>query len=231
MAESLAMMPWFPSDFLAATRGWSVTATGVYRALLDAQWELGALPEDPSELRALIHATPKEWADGWKRCESKFPIVAGARQNQRLEEHRVKALQLQDRRRRGAIATNAKRWANGGDEDSLSDRSASRSDVAQRVGERSHPSPSPSEDSEKNPAARAIGPDSELDPEAYLIWTAGLDLIGKDKRSLLGLLVKQHGSSAVASKISEVLAMPDRPQDPAAYLVAAMKRTERRFVC
>jgi len=29
--ESLPMLPWFPANFLSATRGWSVTARGVYR--------------------------------------------------------------------------------------------------------------------------------------------------------------------------------------------------------
>ncbi len=226
------MMPWFPRDFLAATRGWSITETGVYRTLLDAQWDLGILPEQSSELRALIGATPREWQAGWRRCESKFPIVSGGRKNPRLEEHRAKAIELHERRRRGAQSTNAKRWSSDTPEVSLSDSTASRSAIAEPVAQRSHPSPSPSEDSEKNPAARAIDAGSEaLDPEAYLIWTAGLDLIGSEKRSLLGKLVKQHGASIVANKIAELMAMPEKPRDPASYLVGALRKLERKFVC
>lgn len=88
----------------------------------------------------------------------------------------------------------------------------------------------------ETPAARASNsesesPDSDLDPEAYLIWTAGIDLIGQAKRSLMGKLVKQHGKAVIASKIAELMAMTDKPQDPASYLIGALRKQERRFVC
>lgn len=82
----------------------------------------------------------------------------------------------------------------------------------------------------KNPAARATV-DSELDPEAYLIWNAGVDLVGESKRGLLGKLVKAHGQSVVASKIAELMAMAERPRDAASYLVGALRKQERKFVC
>jgi len=85
---------------------------------------------------------------------------------------------------------------------------------------------------DKNPAARAAGSESpDLDPEAYLIWTAGIDLIGSAKRGLMGKLVKQHGAAIVAGKIAELMAMPEKPRDPASYLVGALRKQERRFVC
>lgn len=227
-AESLAMMPWFPRDFLAATRGWSVTAQGVYRALLDAQWDLGVLPADPKSLRNLIGATAKEWNSGWSKCESKFPLVEGGRKNDRLEEHRAKALRLSEKRR--AIGQL------GGQASAQSRAEPIGQAIAAANGQAkvNHPSPSEEEEKIKNTESASRGVDSEfenLDPEAYLVWTAGIELIGGSKRSLMGRLVKQHGLSTVAAKISEILAMPDKPQNPAAYLVAAMKRTERRFVC
>jgi uncharacterized protein YdaU (DUF1376 family) len=229
MTETLSFMPWFPRDFLAATRGWSVTETGVYRALLDAQWETGDLPEDPAELRRLIGATVKEWRAGWARCELKFPIVTpGRRRNDRLEEHRQKSFRLTEMRRNGARSTNAKRWGGRSLSESHSDQPA----LAERVASVSHPSPSPSEEKIKNPAARAIDAGSEdLDPEAYLIWTAGIDLIGAEKRGLMGKLVKQHGQAVVAGKIAELMALAEKPRDPAAYLVGALRKLERRFVC
>lgn len=91
MSAGLAMMPWFPGDFMRSTRGWSVTAKGVYRELLDAQWDMGDLPADPEELRATIGATAEEWDLGWKKCEAKFPIKRSARRNLRLETHRAKS--------------------------------------------------------------------------------------------------------------------------------------------
>lgn len=227
MGESLVMMPWFPRDFLSATRGWTITEKGVYRELLDAQWELGALPADPEELRRLIGATDKEWAVGWKRCAAKFgPIDAGLR-NERLEQHRSKSLDLVERRRKGARSTNAKRWQSdsqsGSQSESLSERSANRPAVAS--------DPSPSEEKIKTPAARAISTDSAepQDPDDYLIWTAGIELLGESKRSLMGKLVQQHGRDLLARKLGELMAMTEKPRDPAAYLIGVMRKLERRF--
>lgn len=86
----------------------------------------------------------------------------------------------------------------------------------------------------ETPAARAIEnavEDPGIDPEAYLIWTAGIDLIGEKKRGLMGKLVKEHGAPAVANKLAELMAMPEKPRDPASYLVGALRKQERRFVC
>jgi uncharacterized protein YdaU (DUF1376 family) len=90
--KGLPIMPWFAGDFLRSTRGWSVTAKGVYRELLDAQWEFGQLPYQPEELRALIGATRAEWVAGWLKCSGKFPATDDYRQNARLEEHRQEVL-------------------------------------------------------------------------------------------------------------------------------------------
>jgi len=96
---NLFMMPWFPRDFLAATRGWRLIPRAIYRELLDAQWEQGGLPTDPGALRSLIGATPAEWRSGWAQVEPKFPIGAdGLRRNRRLEQHREKAMQIAQRR-------------------------------------------------------------------------------------------------------------------------------------
>ncbi|MDA8348390.1 MAG: hypothetical protein M0038_06255 [Pseudomonadota bacterium] len=96
---NLFMMPWFPRDFLAATRGWPLISRAIYRELLDAQWEQGGLSAEPTELRILIGATPAEWRIGWPQVAPKFPKDAdGLRRNQRLEEHRAKAVVIAHRR-------------------------------------------------------------------------------------------------------------------------------------
>lgn len=205
--------------------------------MLDAQWDLGALPADPEELRRLIGATVKEWSAGWNKCACKFPLVNGARLNEKLEDHRTKAFEQRERHRRGARSTNAKRWS--GDiaersvSESLSDQTASQSAVAERIAERSPPSPSPSEEKIKTPPPAAsvenLDPDSSGDPDYYLVWVSGLELIGKSRRSLIAKLEKEHGRSALARKIGEILSMPEKPQDPLAYLCGAMKKLERRF--
>src|SRR5215475_11830593 len=107
----LAYMPWFTGDFMTATRGWSVTARGVYRELLDAQWDRGALPADPNELRRLIGATPTEWRAWSQHVEAKFPLGDdGQRRNARLEQHRQHALQVSEKRRSvGLLGVRARR--------------------------------------------------------------------------------------------------------------------------
>ena len=76
--KPLPMLPWYPASFMSSTRGWSVTARGIYRELLDCQWEQYGLPEDPAELRKLIGATAAEWKE-WPVVESKFPISPDGR--------------------------------------------------------------------------------------------------------------------------------------------------------
>jgi len=84
-----AKMPWYPRDFASATRGWPLVARGVYRELLDGQWDLdGLLPDNEEVLRAMAGATPAEWKIAWPYVGPKFPIVPGGRRNARLEEHR-----------------------------------------------------------------------------------------------------------------------------------------------
>lgn len=107
----MARMPWYPRDFASSTREWSVTARGVYRELLDAQWDGGDLPAEEHELRMMIRATQAEWRKAWPVVERKFPVVNGRRRNARLDEHRGKALEEYERRRAGANNTNAKRRA------------------------------------------------------------------------------------------------------------------------
>jgi uncharacterized protein YdaU (DUF1376 family) len=114
--KSLAMLPWFPSSFLASTRGWSVTARGIYRELLDCQWDMGGLPADPWELQRLIGATNAEWKS-WVTVELKFSVCSdGLRRNSTLERHRAKSVELKERHQRGAAETNAKRWGKQADQ-------------------------------------------------------------------------------------------------------------------
>ena len=107
----MARMPWYPRDFSSSTRGWSVTARGVYRELLDYQWDMGSLPVDPAQLRLLICATAAEWRKAWPLVAPKFPLGDdGRRRNGRLEVHRRRAVNLQERQRAGGIAGSTARW-------------------------------------------------------------------------------------------------------------------------
>jgi uncharacterized protein YdaU (DUF1376 family) len=112
MSPRLAWYSWFTGDWLAQTRGWSVTARGVARELLDAQWDRGCLPVDPEELRRLISATRREWELAWSVVEPLFPVGAEGRQNLRLEEEREKAIAFVATRKRASQAGHAARWGN-----------------------------------------------------------------------------------------------------------------------
>lgn len=110
-SPQMAKMPWYPRDFASATRGWPLAARGAYRELLDAQWDMGALPGNESALRAIVMGTAAEWRTAWQFLERKFPLDSdGRRRNPRLESHRLKAVQLIKKQRDGAAATNAKLW-------------------------------------------------------------------------------------------------------------------------
>ena len=106
-----ARLPWFPRDFASSTKGWPLLARGAYRELLDAQWDMGALPADPAALCIIAGATKAEWRKVWPHLESKFPVASdGMRRNERLEQHRTVAIELFEKRQKGAKITNNKRW-------------------------------------------------------------------------------------------------------------------------
>jgi uncharacterized protein YdaU (DUF1376 family) len=108
--NSLAMMPWFPRDFIAATRAMRLAERGAYRELLDYQWEMGKLPADHERLARLLGVTIDEFEAIWPAISDKFCTVDGGLANTRLEEHRLKSLERRDRKRNGAASTNAKRY-------------------------------------------------------------------------------------------------------------------------
>jgi uncharacterized protein YdaU (DUF1376 family) len=114
-APPFARMPFYPRDFRSSTLGWPLIARGAYRELLDAQWDsggasIGTLPDDEEALRSIVGATPAEWKVAWRFIEAKFPRVDGGRRNERLESHRKVAVDEFEKRRKGALKTNAKRW-------------------------------------------------------------------------------------------------------------------------
>ncbi len=110
-APQMAKMPWYPRDFSSSTRAWPLAARGIYRELLDAQWDMGSLPNDETVLRILAIATPAEWRSGWPYVERKFPIGTDGRlRNPRLEIHRRKAIDQFNSQSAGGRAGNLSRW-------------------------------------------------------------------------------------------------------------------------
>lgn len=131
--RDLPMMPWFPKDYLSATRLMTLAQRGAYCDLLFYQWELGPLPDDPEKLARLIGASSDEFLPIWKEIENKFAQRDGKRINETLESHRDEATRLANARSKGAKITNAKR--------------ALSVDAQMTLGDElgiAHPSPSPS---------------------------------------------------------------------------------------
>lgn len=138
---SLAMMPWFPRDFIAATRAMRLVERGAYRELLDYQWEMGKLPAEHDRLARLLGVSLDEFEDLWPAIKDKFVLNGTGLYNKRLEEHRKKALEQREKKRGAAARTNAKRYGARAECATLSDPdSESHSDTLSA----SPPSPSPS---------------------------------------------------------------------------------------
>lgn len=114
-AGRLVWYAWFPRDFRSSTLGWPMVAKGIYRDLLDIEFDMGGLPAHPVKLRGLVGATATEWRASWVPfVEAKFPIGPdGLRRNARLEQHRQRALEISAKRsvsgKRGAAAKAAVR--------------------------------------------------------------------------------------------------------------------------
>ena len=109
--SDLPMMPWWPKDYISATRAMRIAERGLYTDLLFFQWELGVLPGDTSTLARMVGVTPEEFDDVWPAIQDKFVKCEGGFINLVLETHREKALAKRNKHRAGALKTNAKRWS------------------------------------------------------------------------------------------------------------------------
>lgn len=110
-----ACLPWYPRDFASATADWSLAERGLYRELLDQQWDLGSLPADHSKLRMLVRVTPQEWRMAWPTVSKKFEVGEDGRlRNLRLEVHRCKSIEKHGKRSDAGKKGNEKRWGGRG---------------------------------------------------------------------------------------------------------------------
>jgi uncharacterized protein YdaU (DUF1376 family) len=180
--DGLPMLPWFPRDFLASTLGWRMIERELYRALLDAQWDMGSLPADPAELTEVARARPAEFKSAWPRVRRKFLTdESGRLYNKRLEEHRHTALALRDKHsnagRIGGLASAAARAAKQPTivestvEQSFNDRSTIEQANGQAESKPPSPSPSPSPSVPESPGD--ISPNSDTSSGAQKPSRAG----------------------------------------------------------
>jgi uncharacterized protein YdaU (DUF1376 family) len=91
-APTLAMLPWFPRDYLAATRGMTLAERGAYTDLLWFAWDMGTLSNDPKRLARMLGVDADEFAEVWPAIKLKFvQNPDGQLVNERLERERIKA--------------------------------------------------------------------------------------------------------------------------------------------
>jgi len=109
-SSSLPFYKWFPGDYQRETRGWPLEARAIYRELLDAEWDIGPLPDDPELLREMVRATEEQWRTGWPVVAPCFLRHRGRRWHARLEELRANALASLKKRQASSQVAHAARW-------------------------------------------------------------------------------------------------------------------------
>jgi uncharacterized protein YdaU (DUF1376 family) len=132
-------IPFFGRDFYASTAMWTAEEVGHYMRLLIIQWDAGSLPSDLSRLELVSPGVGRVW----DLLVEKFPLGEdGLRRNHRMEEHRLRAAELQAARSEAGKIGNEKRW---GDRKAIANGSQSdRKAIANGIAKASPPSPSPS---------------------------------------------------------------------------------------
>lgn len=105
-------MPFFVNDYLGATRHMTLAERGAYCDLLFMEWNIGPLPADPIRLSAMIGCDRKQFAEIWPTVQKKFTETDAGLVNERLELHRIKSIQISEKRatagREGGNKTAAK---------------------------------------------------------------------------------------------------------------------------
>lgn len=207
--RELPMMPFYPNEFDASTKGWTWEERGVYHLLLAAQWQIAVLPTSPKALAKVVGCTAKKFTTLWRRLEPKFPEIPTGRQNFRLEQHRLASLAHKESRRKGAEKTNAQRYG----QRSLSDRSASRSALASdsRIhgstdSQTEHPQPPQGGGGISNGSGRRPRAERDASKKA---WSDLLPLIDTVRDSTAPRLTWQHvienGQDRVAVRAAEAV--------------------------
>lgn len=211
--KSLAMMPWFPRDFHAATRGWSFMERAIYRELLDAQWDMGVLPEAIEKLAKIVAISEEEFSSCWPVVKPKFTKCAGGIRNAKLEQHRKKSLKIRKLRAQlGSKGGKAKAVAN-------AEAKAKGKAVA-----KSYYSASASSLREDIPVGAA--PSGDRDPRKIL-FDLGVSVLGSKNRSLIGKAVKEIGDQKTAELLAAMAATPPMG-DPVEYFCRALQPREQR---
>jgi len=94
----LPHMPFFVNDYLGATRHMTLAERGAYTDLLFLEWNIGPLPAESARLAAMIGCTQKQFDSVWPTVKKKFLETEDGLVNERLELHRIKSIQISEKR-------------------------------------------------------------------------------------------------------------------------------------
>lgn len=116
MADLYPWYPWYVNKwFLSQSRSMTLEQRGLYRELIDYQWNEKVLPEDEETLQRIAAASAVEWKRAWPAVRRKFEKVDGGLANLRLEEIReeqmIKAQAASAKAKKANEAKQAKRHA------------------------------------------------------------------------------------------------------------------------
>ncbi len=143
-------MPFYIGDYLADTMHLTTQQHGAYLLLLLAYWRnQGPLRDDDAELASICRLSLSDWSASRTIIARFFEIENNLWVQKRADSELLKAISQKQAKKRGADATNKKRWSHS---ESLSDSDSESQSVSHNG--RSSPSPLSSPDREEKTFVR-----------------------------------------------------------------------------
>jgi uncharacterized protein YdaU (DUF1376 family) len=93
MKKQQPYLPLYVGDFWASVADWEADEALLYLGLLTHQWSLGSLPTEKKKLCILMRLDRAEFDRRWPQVSTKFIVRNGRLINERLEDHRNKAIE------------------------------------------------------------------------------------------------------------------------------------------
>ena len=153
-------LPLYVRDFLTSTIGWTAEERGHYLTLLMIQWDRGSLPAEANDLERLSPGV----CQCWSILAGKFPVCDdGTRRNAKLEEHRVRCVEIREKRSQAAKSAASGRWS--GDASRIANASQTHS---KRIAKPCHPTSTSTSTSDTGSSATA----EDSQPAAPVVATS-----------------------------------------------------------
>jgi uncharacterized protein YdaU (DUF1376 family) len=203
-------LPLFFGDLLASTPTWEGEERALYVLLLAYQWTAGPLPSDPKKIARMCQYDTKTFMRLWSTVGKKFVESQDGLVNSRLEEHRVKAKEIAEKRANAGAKGAAKRWQETKQTDSKL--------IANAIDLPSHPShPIPSQSEEEDSRRGETPPVGTLKTQIFRL-ARQIEIAP----GIITTEIKAHSENAVWQALGSTLAA--KPGEPLAYFRACLKK-------